>query len=86
MKQSISKLLNSRIALVVICVNVFIGVFFYSFAARLAENDFQKNIRSQTKHLSDTFTQQLWLYDLSSAEKLIDLTLDSYQRSALTRS
>jgi len=83
MKRSISKLLNIRIALVVICVNVLIGVFFYSFAARLAENEFQKNIESQTKHLSDTFTQQLWLFDLSSAEQLIDLTLDAYEIKGL---
>jgi len=77
MKLSISKILNYRITLVIICANLFIGFIFYSFAARLAENDFQKNIKVQIKHLSSTFSQQLWVFDLSSAEQLTDLIVEA---------
>jgi signal transduction histidine kinase/ActR/RegA family two-component response regulator len=77
MKQSISNILNIRIALVLICVNMIAGTAFYFLSIHRAETDFKQSIEQQAKHLGDAFTQQLWLFDLSSAEQLATLALGS---------
>lgn len=77
MQHSLSKTLNIRIGLVILCVNIIISIIFLAFSVRLAENDFNKNIELQTKHLSDAFTQQLWFFDLNATQKLSVLALDA---------
>ncbi len=77
MEHSLSKTLNIRIGLVVLSVTLFISALFFVFSVRLAESEFKENIALQTKHLSDAFTQQLWLFDLNTTLKLSDLALDA---------
>ncbi len=77
MQHSLGKTLNIRIGLVILCVNIVISIIFFAFSVRLAENDFNNNIELQTKHLSDAFTQQLWLFDLNATQKLSVLALDA---------
>jgi len=76
-QQSISKILNTRIAAVVICVNIIICILFFFFSVRLSEKEFQKTLNQQTEHLVGTFTQQLWLFDLNTTERLADLAYGS---------
>jgi len=54
-----------------------ISLLFWAFFVWLAENEFKNNIELQTKHLSDAFTQQLWLFDLNATKKLSILALDA---------
>jgi len=69
-KQSISRILNIRIALILIATNLLIGLAFYSFFVQLAEKEFQRHSKIQAKHIGDTFSQQLWLFDLGAVEQL----------------
>ena len=80
---SISKILNSRIAMVVICVNIFISIIFVLFSMKHAKSDFRKGIELHTAHLVDTFTQLLWLFDLNTTEKLVAMALDAPEISGL---
>lgn len=82
-QQSISRILNTRIALVVICVNVFVFILFYFFSVQLAEQEFQQTLKQQTNHLAGTFTQQLWLFDLNTTERLANMAYESQQVSGL---
>ena len=77
MSQSISKALISRLTLLILCLNIAIILVFYTFSVRLAAEDFQSQIQGETKHLADTFTQQLWLFDLSTTEQLADMAFDN---------
>lgn len=77
MKQSISKILIIRIAVVVTCINVLIALGFFTFSAQQAKQEFNLNIERQMQHLSGFFAQQLWIFNLSSAEQLASLTLNS---------
>lgn len=77
MQNSIRKALSIRIGLVILCVSVCIGVISLAFTVRLTEKEFKKSIEKQTKHLSDTFTQQLWLFDLNATQELSNLALHS---------
>ncbi|MEN8256911.1 MAG: PAS domain S-box protein [Thermodesulfobacteriota bacterium] len=63
--------------MVILCVSIFISAIFLALSVHLADHEFKENIALQTKHLSDAFTQQLWLFDLNSTEKLSNLALDS---------
>ena len=74
---SIRKTLNLQIGLVVLSIGITVGILFLVFSFRLEKNDFQNSITLQTKHLSDTFTQQLWLFDLKTTQQLCDLAVDS---------
>lgn len=76
-QQNISRILNTRIALVVICVNILVCILFYSFSVRLTESDFESQLQQQTDHLAGTLTQQLWLFDLNTANRLVELASGS---------
>lgn len=82
-QQSISKILNTRIAAVIICVNIIICILFFFFSVRLTERDFQNTLHQQTEHLAGTFTQQLWLFDLNTTERLADLAYGSQDISGI---
>ncbi len=77
MHQSLSRTLNIQIGLAILFVSVVISAIFMAFSVHFADNEFKKNIQLQTKHLADAFTEQLWLFDLNSTEKLSDLALDA---------
>lgn len=83
MEASLSRILMFRIAIAVICVNVFVSTLFFLFSVQLAENEFQKSLDQQTRHLADAFTQQLWLFDMNSTEQLASLAVDSPEISGL---
>lgn len=83
MKKSLSGVLIFRITLVIICINALIGFAYYSSSVQQAQNAFQKRIDIQAKHLGDTFTRQLWLFDLNSAEQLSELTVSAPDISGL---
>lgn len=82
-QQSISKILNTRIAAVVICVNIIICMLFFFFSVRLTEKEFQNTLKQQAEHLAGTFTQQLWLFDLNTTERLADLAYGSQDISGI---
>ena len=83
MKTGLSQILMSRIALVVICVNVFVSTLFFLFSVQLAQREFQKSLDLQSKHLADAFTQQLWLFDMNTTEQLASMAEDSPEISGL---
>ncbi len=77
MQTSIRQALSTRIGLVIICVNIVIGTCYYSYSVRLHNNNFLSSAQSQAEHIADTFSLQLWLYDLSTTRKLCNLFLES---------
>jgi two-component system, cell cycle sensor histidine kinase and response regulator CckA len=83
MQKSIRQDLSIRIGLAIFCISIVIGIVYYSFSIYYHENEFKKTIANQTKQLSDTFTVQLWLFDLNTTKKLCKLFSESPEVSGL---
>lgn len=83
MRSSIRRDLSLRIGLVIFCVSLLIGMAFYGFSVHFGKKKFNEDINNQTKKLSDTFTLQLWLFDLATTKELCKLMLDSPDISAI---
>lgn len=77
MQSSIRRALSIRIGLLIFCISVFTGLISFTFYIYSAEEEFQSNIEQQTRHLSSSFTQQLWLFDMNATQKLSSLAVDS---------
>lgn len=84
MQTSIRQALSTRIGLVIICVNIVIGICYYSYSVRLHNRNFVSAAESQAEHIADTFTLQLWLYDLSTTKKLCNILLESPEIKGLS--
>ena len=83
MHKSIRQDLSIRIGIVIFCISVVIGVGYYFFSNYQYEKEFNKAIANQTKQLSDTFTLQLWLFDLNTTRELCELFSESPEISGL---
>ena len=83
MQKSIRQDLSIRIGFVIFCVSVLIGIVYYSFSIYHYEKEFKKVIAHQTRLLSDTFTVQLWLFDLNTTKELCKLFSESPEVSGL---
>jgi PAS domain S-box-containing protein len=83
MLKSIRQDLSIRIGIVIFCISVVIGIGYYLFSDYHYEKEFDNAIANQTKQLSDTFTLQLWLYDLNTTRELCELFLESPEVSGL---
>ena len=81
--KSLKRTLNTQIGIVVLIVGFIIGILFFLFSFQMDEKKFQNDIRIQTKHLADTFTQQLWLFDHNTSQLLADLAVESPGITAL---
>lgn len=77
MQQSIRRTLNIRIGLVILGINMLLGILFFIVSLGFADKEFRHTIDLQARHLADTFTQQLWLFDYNTTEQLGELALDS---------
>jgi PAS domain S-box-containing protein len=84
MPKSIRRDLSTRIGLVIVCVNIAIGICYYTYSIRLHHRDFKASITYQTEHIADTFTLQLWLYDLNTTQELCKIILESPEIKGLT--
>jgi len=83
MQKSIRQDLSIRIGLVIFCVSIVIGIVYYSFSIYSHKKEFENAIENQTKQLSDTFTLQLWLFDLNTTKELCRLFSESPEVSGL---
>lgn len=75
--QSIRHTLGTRIGLIIFAIGLVVGTLFFLFSVRLSNIEFQNRIDTQTKHLSDTFAQLLWLFDHNATHQLAKLAIDS---------
>ena len=73
MQKSIRQDLSTRIGLVILCISMTIGACYYAYSIRFHDREFRKSIEHQTQHISDTFTLQLWLFDLNTIRKLCEI-------------
>ena len=73
MQKSIRQDLSIRIGFIIFCISIVIGVVYYSFLIHYHDKEFKNSIENQTKHISDTFTLQLWLFDLNTTRELCKL-------------
>ena len=73
MQKSIRQDLSIRIGFMIFCISIVIGVVYYSFLIHYHDKEFKNSIENQTKHISDTFTLQLWLFDLNTTRELCKL-------------
>ena len=83
MQKSIRRDLSKKIGFLIFCISIVIGIVFYSFSIYYHEKEFKNAIASQTKQLSDTFTIQLWLFDLNTTKELCRLFSESPEVSGL---
>lgn len=77
MPQSISKKLIIRLFLITAFVNIAISLAFYTYSVRTKESEFQSKIQTEAGQLAGIFTEQLWLFDLSTTEKLVENALSN---------
>jgi len=70
MLKSIRQDLSVRIGLVILCISVVIGLSYYTYSVHYQEIEFRNSIEQKTKNISDTFTLQLWLFDLNTTREL----------------
>ncbi|PLX50675.1 MAG: hypothetical protein C0613_03335 [Desulfobulbaceae bacterium] len=73
MPKSIRRDLSLRIGLVIFLVSLVIGVAYYSYAVAQHQKTFRKFVEQQTDHIAETFTLQLWLFDLQTTRQLCQI-------------
>ena len=83
MQKSIRRDLSIGICFVIFFISVAIGIGYYSFSINYNEKKFKTFIENQTKYISDTFTLQLWLFDLNTTQELCKLLSKSQEISGL---
>ncbi|MBU0463079.1 MAG: response regulator [Proteobacteria bacterium] len=83
MQKSIRRDLSIGICFVIFFISVVIGIGYYSFSINYNEKKLKNFIENQTKHISDTFTLQLWLFDLNTTQELCKLLSKSKEISGL---
>ncbi len=83
MQNSIRRDLSIRICFVIFFVSVVIGIGYYSFSMNYNEKKIKNFIEKQTKQISDTFTLQLWLFDLNTTQELCKLLSKSQAISGI---
>ncbi len=76
MQKSLRQDLSIRIGLVILIISIIIGIAFYFFSINLSEKEFNKYIEHRTENIANTFTLQLWLFDLNTTRELCKLILD----------
>jgi len=83
MQKSIRKDLSTRIGLVILVISTIIGAGYYVYSIHYQEKAFKDFVAHQTNQLSNTFTLQLWLFDLNTTRELCKLFSDSPSVSGL---
>jgi len=83
MQKSIRRDLSIKIGFVIFCISIVIGIVYYSFSVYYQEKEFRNAIGNETRLLFDTFTVQLWLFDLNTTKELCKLFSESPKVSGL---
>ena len=83
MQKSIRQDLSIRIGGVILAISMVIGAIYYVYSIRYQEKEFKDFVDHQTDQICDTFTLQLWLFDLSSTRKLCKMFSESPTVSGL---
>ena len=83
MQKSIRRDLSIKIGFVIFCISIVIGIVYYSFSVYYQEKEFRNAIGNETRLLFDTFTVQLWLFDLNTTKELCKLFSESPEVSGL---
>jgi PAS domain S-box-containing protein len=73
MPKSIRRDLSARISLVIFLVTLAIGAGYYTYAVGQHQKTFKDFVEQQTDHIADTFTLQLWLFDLHTTRQLCQI-------------
>ena len=83
MQKSIRQDLSIRIGLVILVISTIIGAGYYVYSIHYQEKEFKNFVEHQTNQLSETFTLQLWLFDLNTTRELCEMFSDSPTVSGL---
>ncbi len=83
MQRSIQRDLSIRIGLVILVIGIIVGGAYYVYSSYYQEREFKNYIEHQTKQISDTFTLQLWLFDLNTTRELCKMFTGSPEVSGL---
>jgi len=83
MQKSIRRDLSIRIGLVILVIGIIVGGAYYVYSSYYQEREFKSYIEHQTKQISDTFTLQLWLFDLNTTRELCKMFTGSPEVSGL---
>jgi PAS domain S-box-containing protein len=73
MAKSIRQDLGVRIGLVILLVSLAIGAAYYGYAMGQHRQAFRDFVEQHTSHIADTFTLQLWLFDLHTTRQLCQI-------------
>ncbi len=83
MPKSIRRDLSIRIGFVIFLISIVIGVSYYTYSINQQKTDFVDSIDQQAKRIADTFTLQLWLFDLTTTRELCKLFTESSEVNGL---
>ena len=77
MPQSLWYDLSIRLGLVIFCTSAIIGATYQFFSVQTTKKELVAHVETQAASIADTFTLQLWLFDLNTTRKLCDLLVNS---------
>ncbi|MBW2709727.1 MAG: PAS domain-containing protein [Deltaproteobacteria bacterium] len=83
MQKSIRQDLSIKISCVIFCISIIVGIVYYLFSIHYYDKELKSAIEHQTNHIANTFTAQLWLFDLNTTKELCKLLLESPEISGL---
>ncbi|MCK5592303.1 MAG: HAMP domain-containing protein, partial [Candidatus Pacebacteria bacterium] len=77
MQKSIRRDLSIRIGLLILCISLVFGASYYIYSIDSHDKKFEISIEQQTKHIFNTLTVQLWLFDLNTTREFCKLVSES---------
>ncbi len=76
-RPSLLRTLMVQIGLVLVAGGILINSAFFVFAYNVGKRDFDSYMALSTQQMADTFTHQLWLFDLATTRRFCHMAVDS---------
>lgn len=84
MKNSIRRDLSIRLSFMLFIIGTIIGVSYSLYSVHHSQQEFDNEITQQTQNISSMLTLQLWLFDISTTQKLCSHLLNSSLITGIT--
>lgn len=84
MKNSIRRDLSIRLSFMIFIIGTIIGTSYSFYSVRNSQQEFDSEITQQTQNISSMLTLQLWLFDISTTQKLCTHLLNSSLITGIT--
>lgn len=84
MKNSIRRDLSIRLSFMIFIIGTIIGISYSFYSIQNSQQEFDNEITQQTQNISSMLTLQLWLFDISTTQKLCSHLLNSSLITGIT--